>query len=162
MTEKLEPSQSDEAMKNKLDKFFNTEVAGHLPVITQEPEKVEDIDYTLVKLKKILELGEEVLSNSATIAVSTGESEPVKALSMLIKALNDTARTLIKNKHVDRVTKHLDKQKEMLAGGDVTNNAIFIGTGKELLNSIKAAEQHIKDSTIDVVPIQEEIDEIIE
>lgn len=159
-------------IKNNLETLFNLakqeDEKKNLPAIKEpseivqtSPEAQQAIDsreYAQTKLKKYIEIGEEMLNESEAVAKSTGEPQAVQAFTNLLKTLGNMTTDVLKNEgekaKIDKIHKDLKKEKV----GNLTQNnttIIFTGTTSDLLK--KANEEKAKLKTIDAVIVEEDI-----
>ena len=127
--------------------------------ITVDPDKKEDIDqksdYNLVRnnLRDIIETGQGAIDGILNVA-SEGESpRAYEVVSQLIKTVADANRDLL---DIHKKMKDLNKEntkKTQQNGGNVTNNAIYVGSTKDLqkLISDSKSEADTIDAEYEVI-----------
>ena len=110
--------------------------------ITVDPEKKEEIDqksdYNLVRknLRGIIETGQGAIDGILNVA-SEGESpRAYEVVSQLIKTVADANRDLLDiHKKMKEINKESDKAQQ--SANSITNNAIYVGSTKDLQKLIK-------------------------
>lgn len=127
----------------------STDVLGAESKDAENLEK--DYEYAKAKLKQILETSEEVMLTAAEVAIETGEPRAIEVYGTLVKNLSEISKSVLEsNKTKSSVKKDNADIKDMKAGNKkqpvTTNNAIFIGTIKDILNDMNS------QNTIDITP----------
>jgi len=116
-------------------------------IVMGEADKDRQEDYGLVRdnLKGIITNGKTAIDGILNIA-SEGESpRAYEVVSQLIKSVSDANKDLL---DLHKKMKELDKEeKSKQSAGRITNNAIYVGSTKDLQKFIK--EKSKEDSVID-------------
>ena len=142
--------------KENLEKLFNMQKEQEKQALTKVMEKKDSLgdahEYTSTKLKKLMEIGEEVAIDSADVARTTGEPKAVEAFSNVLGNLADIAKSVLKAQ--GEKTKIEKMQREMdgaITGSPntVNNTIIFQGTMTDILNKVKEVKE-IETTVIDV------------
>jgi len=140
---------------NKISDALNTEFHGEEPVkeIVQSkntPHNESDLgdDYSVVRgnLQDIIKKGNEAIEGILEVA-SEGESpRAYEVVAQLIKNVSDANKDLIElHKKMKDITK-----EETARSIKTTNNAIFVGSTKELQDLVKNKTKELGGDIIDV------------
>lgn len=92
-----------------------------------------DLDYVSANIRQLIEIGLESVKSASNVAEDSESPRAYEVLSTMIKNLTDMNLQLIQ---VHEKKQSLQTQNQTTAGAstgsNVTNNAIFVGTTKEL------------------------------
>lgn len=117
-----------------------TEEGKNLPSTEVVRTQVDiEFDYARRNIVHILETSNKVLENTAELVIETDHPKMVEVYSGLIKNLVDANKSLfdIREKKM-KIKGELQDQDEVTeTTNNITNNAIFVGSTEELLQSIK-------------------------
>jgi len=139
--------KTDQSHKGELLKNLTGQLEIMMPtppppkIITPEPsEEVlkadaqDDFEYARMRMKKLLETSDEVISNLHALATDAEHPRAYEVLGNMIKQSAEMNQQLL----------DLQKQRKALIKGDkpnsansTTNNAIFVGTTTELQKFLK-------------------------
>jgi hydrogenase maturation factor HypF (carbamoyltransferase family) len=113
-------------------------------VVSTEIEKVEpksivkgssditvDYEYSRATLMSLVEKGQEAINSVLELAQETDSARSFEVVGQLIKTVADATEKLMENQ------KKLRDLEEEKTSGNVTNNALFVGTTSEVLNLLK-------------------------
>ena len=120
----------------------------------------EDFKFARNAIKEIMKTSEKVLDHASDVAIETGHPRAIEVYSNMAKSMTDMAKTILDNNKVKSSVKkdvaHRTKsgiQQPSLdpSTGNTTNQTIFVGSTKEILDMIEAEEQSRAESpkTID-------------
>jgi hypothetical protein len=141
--------------KENLEKMFNiaeeSPKKDNLPATIEKTSKADEShDFAQTKLKKYIEIGENVLNEAESVAVSTGEPQAVAAFTNLLKTLGvmstDYQKTDTELAKVDKIHKDIDR-KDAIKSIVNNNMIVFTGTTSDLLKEAK--KKQLEDITIE-------------
>ena len=132
-----------EDLKNDIIEAEFTEDGNNLPSIEVREAKdvMVDIEFEYARgnIIRILETSNDVLVNTAELAIESDHPKMVEVYSGLIKTLADINKTLfdIREKKMKIKGEFIDNDQIPAGTTNITNNAIFIGSTEELLQTLK-------------------------
>jgi len=101
----------------------------------------DDFQHARATHQEIIEKGKETLEYLMELAKSTDKYEYFDSISRLMKEITDTAVKLMDN---EQAKLNLDQQMEPVEKHlNVTNNNMFVGSAKELLDMTKNGKKEI-------------------
>ncbi len=109
--------------------------------ITDDLQK--DYEYTRANLYSLFEKGQEALNGILEVAGEGGSARAYEVAGQIIKSVADTTDKLVDlQKKVKDIEEDTDKPK----AGNVTNNALFVGSTSELSKMLKDGFLNNKES----------------
>jgi hypothetical protein len=105
--------------------------------VEQAHDTEEDFEYSRDKLKGLIGRAEEAIDAAMSLAMEAEHPRAFEVVSQMIKNTSDITTELLK---LQKTRKELHKEAEPHEGhgaGGVTNNAIFVGSTKELQKFLK-------------------------
>ena len=115
-----------------------TEEGQNLPSTEVRDTQVDmEFEYARGNIIKIIETSKEVLENTAELAIDSDHPRVIEAYSGLIKNLADINKSLFEIREKKMKIKGELQDTEEVPTKTVTNNAIFVGSTEELLQSMK-------------------------
>ena len=132
--------------------------------ITVDPDKKEDIDqksdYNLVRknLRDIIETGQGAIEGILNVA-SEGESpRAYEVVSQLINTVASANKDLIDLHKKFKDIRKDDNKSSSSVGGNVTNNAIYVGSTKDLQKLIRDSRDEADTIDAEYKVIEDKID----
>lgn len=101
------------------------------PVVKNSSDIIKDYEYSRATLASLVEKGQEAIDSILEIAQETDSARGFEVVGQLIKTVADATEKLMENQ------KKLRDLEEEKTSGNVTNNALFVGTTSEVLNLLK-------------------------
>ena len=101
-----------------------------------------DVEFVRDNLKNLISKSSEALEHLSVIAQETEHPRAVEVLSNMIKQTGDLTTELL---DVQKKRKDITQEKNQVESGRTTNNAIFVGSTKELQQMLKKAEDVIEE-----------------
>ena len=96
-----------------------------------------DVEFVRDNLKNLISKSSEALEHLSVIAQETEHPRAFEVLSNMIKQTGDLTTELL---DVQKKRKDITQEKNQVESGRTTNNAIFVGSTKELQQMLKKAE----------------------
>jgi len=104
------------------------------PKSASKPEDIKkDYDYTRANLYSLIEKGQETLNGIMELASEGGSPRAYEVAGQLIKSVADTTDKLM---DLQKKVKEVDEELPSKTG-NVTNNAVFIGSTSDLSKMLK-------------------------
>ena len=120
---------------------------GNMDILPAKKKTVEDADivhdtetdveFVRDNLKNLISKSSEALEHLSVIAQETEHPRAFEVLSNMIKQTGDLTTELL---DVQKKRKDITQEKNQAESGSTTNNAIFVGSTKELQQMLKKAE----------------------
>jgi|TARA_R100000234_G_C4971951_1_gene166613 uncharacterized membrane protein len=120
---------------------------GNMDILPAKKKTVEDADivhdtetdveFVRDNLKNLISKSSEALEHLSVIAQETEHPRAFEVLSNMIKQTGDLTTELL---DVQKKRKDITQEKNQVESGRTTNNAIFVGSTKELQQMLKKAE----------------------
>ena len=120
---------------------------GNMDILPAKKKTVEDADivhdtetdveFVRDNLKNLISKSSEALEHLSVIAQETEHPRAFEVLSNMIKQTGDLTTELL---DVQKKRKDITQEKNQVESGRTTNNAIFVGSTKELQQILKKAE----------------------
>ena len=101
-----------------------------------------DVEFVRDNLKNLISKSSEALEHLSVIAQETEHPRAFEVLSNMIKQTGDLTTELL---DVQKKRKDITQEKNQVESGRTTNNAIFVGSTKELQQMLKKAEDVIEE-----------------
>jgi dTDP-D-glucose 4,6-dehydratase len=101
------------------------------PVVKGSSDITKDYEYSRATLMSLVEKGQEAIDSVLELAQETDSARSFEVVGQLIKTVADATEKLMENQ------KKLRDLEEEKTSGNVTNNALFVGTTSEVLNLLK-------------------------
>lgn len=116
-----------------------TEEDKNLPSTEVKNTQVDmEFEYARANIINILQTSNQVLENTADLALETEHPRMVEVYSGLIKTLADVNKSLFEIRESKmKIKGELADLEEAPAGTTINNNAIFVGSTEELLQQMK-------------------------
>lgn len=116
-----------------------TEEGKNLPSTEVKNAQVDiEFEYARGNIIRIIETSNEVLENTAELALESDHPRMVEVYSGLIKNLADINKTLFDIREQKmKIKGELLDTDEISDGKQITNNAIFVGSTEDLLQVMK-------------------------
>jgi hypothetical protein len=114
----------------------------------QADELNEDMAYTRVNMKDVIDQAKGALTGALELADSGGEPRAYEVVALMISSIIDANRQLI---NIHKVRKDAQKtDKETKGTGDTpaqiqVQNAVFVGRAQDLLRTMKDLEKQTKE-----------------
>ena len=133
-------------MKNSYDSLndtFNTDPVDDTAIVKEEKRKSQiqkltddvnkDYDYTRGNLYSLIEKGQEAINGIMEVAGETASPRAYEVAGQLIKSVADTTDKLA---DLHKKIKDIEEDNSKIQG-NVTNNALFVGSTAELQKMLK-------------------------
>ena len=118
----------------EVDKTLKSLDVAPPPKSASKPEDIKkDYDYTRANLYSLIEKGKETLNGIMELASEGGSPIAYEVAGQLIKSVADTTDKLM---DLQKKVKEVDEELPSKTG-NVTNNAVFIGSTSELSKMLK-------------------------
>ena len=101
------------------------------PIVKGSSDITADYEYSRATLMSLVEKGQEAINSILALAQETDSARSFEVVGQLIKTVADATEKLMENQ------KKLRDLEEEKTSGNVTNNALFVGTTSEVLNLLK-------------------------
>jgi dTDP-D-glucose 4,6-dehydratase len=101
------------------------------PIVKKSTDITKDYEYSRATLMSLVEKGQEAIDSVLELAQETDSARSFEVVGQLIKTVADATEKLMENQ------KKLRDLEEEKTSGNVTNNALFVGTTSEVLNLLK-------------------------
>jgi hypothetical protein len=142
--------------KENLEKLFNMQKEQEKQALTNVLKKEDSLsdahEYTQIKLKKLMELGESVAVDAADVARTTGEPKAVDAFSNVLGNLAEIAKSVLKAQgektKIDKMQREMDGTLQNNPS-TVNNTIIYQGTMTDILKKVKEVESTIIDVEVE-------------
>jgi hypothetical protein len=103
--------------------------------ISQKPDEIQkDYEYTRANLYSLVEKGQEAINGIMELAGESASPRAYEVAGQLIKSVADTTDKLI---DLQKKVKEVEEDSPKKSTGNVTNNALFVGSTSELSKMIK-------------------------
>ena len=109
--------------------------------ITDDLQK--DYEYTRANLYSLIEKGQESLNGILEVAGEGGSARAYEVAGQIIKSVADTTDKLV---DLQKKVKDMDEDSDKPKAGNVTNNALFVGSTSELSKMLKDGFLNNKES----------------
>ena len=100
--------------------------------ITEDLQK--DYEYTRANLYSLVEKGQEALNGILEVAGEGGSARAYEVAGQIIKSVADTTDKLV---DLQKKVKDIEDDSDKPKAGNVTNNALFVGSTSELSKMLK-------------------------
>ena len=94
----------------------------------------KDYDYTRANLYSLIEKGQETLNGIMELAGESASPRAYEVAGQIIKSVADTTDKLI---DLQKKVKEVEEDSPKKSTGNVTNNALFVGSTSELSKMLK-------------------------
>ena len=101
------------------------------PIVKGSSDITADYEYSRATLMSLVEKGQEAINSVLELAQETDSARSYEVVGQLINTVADATEKLMENQ------KKLRDLEEEKTSGNVTNNALFVGTTSEVLNLLK-------------------------
>jgi len=124
---------------DSLNDTFNTDDNVEVDAIVKAEEVIKpddvnkDYDYTRGNLYSLIEKGQEAINGIMEVAGETASPRAYEVAGQLIKSVADTTDKLA---DLHKKIKDIEEDNSKIQG-NVTNNALFVGSTAELLKMLK-------------------------
>ena len=134
----------NETLNTDYDKSVEIEVSPQPPIQKSQGDiDIEkDYKYTRGQLYSIIEKGQEAINGIMEVASETASPRAYEVAGQLIKSVADSTDKLM---DLQKKVKELDEEGAK-AQGNVTNNALFVGSTTELSKMLKKGFLNNNDS----------------
>jgi len=122
-----------------------------------EPELNTDYKDVRQNLRHIIDSGQSAIDGILRVASEGEQPRAYEVVSQLIKSVSDANKDLIDlHKRMKDIKAEIEDGKQ--SAGTITNNALFVGSTKELQDMVKSNYKQIQHDMIDaeVVDIKDE------
>lgn len=139
--------KTDQSHKGELLKNLTGQLEIMMPtppppkILTPEPSEEaliadaqDDFEYARIRMKKLLETSDEVISNLHALATDAEHPRAYEVLGNMIKQSAEMNQQLL---DLQKQRKNLIKGDKPKEANSTTNNAIFVGTTTELQKFLK-------------------------
>ena len=109
--------------------------------ITDDLQK--DYEYTRANLYSLVEKGQEALNGILEVAGEGGSARAYEVAGQIIKSVADTTDKLV---DLQKKVKDIEDDSDKPKTGNVTNNALFVGSTSELSKMLKDGFLNNKES----------------
>jgi hypothetical protein len=109
--------------------------------ITDDLQK--DYEYTRANLYSLVEKGQEALNGILEVAGEGGSARAYEVAGQIIKSVADTTDKLV---DLQKKVKDIEDDSDKPKAGNVTNNALFVGSTSELSKMLKDGFLNNKES----------------
>ena len=109
--------------------------------ITEDLQK--DYEYTRANLYSLVEKGQEALNGILEVAGEGGSARAYEVAGQIIKSVADTTDKLV---DLQKKVKDIEDDSDKPKTGNVTNNALFVGSTSELSKMLKDGFLNNKES----------------
>ena len=109
--------------------------------ITDDLQK--DYEYTRANLYSLVEKGQEALNGILEVAGEGGSARAYEVAGQIIKSVADTTDKLV---DLQKKVKDIEEDSDKPKAGNVTNNALFVGSTSELSKMLKDGFLNNKES----------------
>ena len=109
--------------------------------ITDDLQK--DYEYTRANLYSLVEKGQEALNGILEVAGEGGSARAYEVAGQIIKSVADTTDKLV---DLQKKVKNIEEDSDKPKAGNVTNNALFVGSTSELSKMLKDGFLNNKES----------------
>tara|TARA_Y100001970_G_scaffold22048_2_gene25387 strand:+ start:111 stop:533 length:423 start_codon:yes stop_codon:yes gene_type:complete len=126
-----------------IDKALNTQSSEIVGVgvdktsvdLSNKPEEIQkDYEYTRANLYSLIEKGQESLNGILELAGESASPRAYEVAGQIIKSVADTTDKLI---DLQKKVKEVEEDSPKKSTGNVTNNALFVGSTSELSKMLK-------------------------
>ena len=126
-----------------IDKALNTQSSEIVGVgvdktsvdLSNKPEEIQkDYEYTRANLYSLIENGQESLNGILELAGESASPRAYEVAGQIIKSVADTTDKLI---DLQKKVKEVEEDSPKKSTGNVTNNALFVGSTSELSKMLK-------------------------
>ena len=126
-----------------IDKALNTQSSEIVGVgvdktsvdLSNKPEEIQkDYEYTRANLYSLIEKGQESLNGILELAGESASPRAYEVAGQIIKSVADTTDKLI---DLQKKVKEVEEDSPKKSTGNVTNNALFVGSTSELSKLLK-------------------------
>ena len=126
-----------------IDKALNTQSSEIVGVgvdktsvdLSNKPEEIQkDYEYTRANLYSLIEKGQEALNGILELAGESASPRAYEVAGQIIKSVADTTDKLI---DLQKKVKEVEEDSPKKSTGNVTNNALFVGSTSELSKMLK-------------------------
>ena len=124
---------------DSLNDTFNTDDSVEVDAIVKEEDVIKptdvnkDYDYTRGNLYSLIEKGQEAINGIMEVAGETASPRAYEVAGQLIKSVADTTDKLA---DLHKKIKDIEEDNSKIQG-NVTNNALFVGSTAELQKMLK-------------------------
>ena len=122
----------DKVLGTQTDIVEVEESVNPIDRITDDLQK--DYEYTRANLYSLVEKGQEALNGILEVAGEGGSARAYEVAGQIIKSVADTTDKLV---DLQKKVKDMDEDSDKSKAGNVTNNAVFVGSTSELQKLLK-------------------------
>tara|TARA_R100001463_G_scaffold129791_1_gene188786 strand:+ start:44 stop:472 length:429 start_codon:yes stop_codon:yes gene_type:complete len=103
--------------------------------VSNKPDEIQkDYEYTRANLYSLIEKGQESLNGILELAGESASPRAYEVAGQIIKSVADTTDKLI---DLQKKVKEVEEDSPKKSTGNVTNNALFVGSTSELSKMLK-------------------------
>ena len=125
----------NEALDTSIESSITEIQKDAVPIPKQETDDVtKDYEYTRGNLYSLIEKGQEALNGIMELAAESDSPRAYEVAGQLLKSVGDNTDKLL---DLQKKLKQLEEDSGKPVGGNVTNNAVFVGSTTELQKLLK-------------------------
>tara|TARA_B100001996_G_scaffold76316_1_gene56380 strand:- start:617 stop:1039 length:423 start_codon:yes stop_codon:yes gene_type:complete len=125
----------DEALNTQSSEIVGVGVDKTSVDSSNKPEEIQkDYEYTRANLYSLIEKGQESLNGILELAGESASPRAYEVAGQIIKSVADTTDKLI---DLQKKVKEVEEDSPKKSTGNVTNNALFVGSTSELSKMLK-------------------------
>ena len=125
----------DKALNTQSSEIVGVGVDKTSPEIPHKSEEIQkDYEYTRANLYSLIEKGQESLNGILELAGESASPRAYEVAGQIIKSVADTTDKLI---DLQKKVKEVEEDSPKKSTGNVTNNALFVGSTSELSKMLK-------------------------
>tara|TARA_B100001250_G_scaffold372746_1_gene358432 strand:- start:620 stop:1042 length:423 start_codon:yes stop_codon:yes gene_type:complete len=125
----------DEALNTQSSEIVGVGVDKTSVDSSNKPEEIQkDYEYTRANLYSLIEKGQESLNGILELAGESASPRAYEVAGQIIKSVADTTDKLI---DLQKKVKEVEEDSPKKSAGNVTNNALFVGSTSELSKMLK-------------------------
>ena len=123
-------------MSKSISEVFDVEPYNRQSPVPPMPELgaelQSDLDYAQANIRQLIEIGLESIKSASDVAEESENPRAYEVVGAMLKSLTEMNLQLIQVHEKKQALSTKTIQQPPSSGGNVTNNAIFVGTTKEL------------------------------
>tara|TARA_R100000455_G_scaffold29951_1_gene20490 strand:- start:1454 stop:1882 length:429 start_codon:yes stop_codon:yes gene_type:complete len=125
----------NEALDTSIESSITEIQKDAVPIPKQETDDVtKDYEYTRGNLYSLIEKGQEALNGIMELAAESDSPRAYEVAGQILKSVGDNTDKLL---DLQKKLKQLEEDSGKSTGGNVTNNAVFVGSTTELQKLLK-------------------------
>ena len=125
----------DKALNTQSSEIVGVGVDKTSPEIPHKSEEIQkDYEYTRANLYSLIEKGQESLNGILELAGESASPRAYEVAGQIIKSVADTTDKLI---DLQKKVKEVEEDSPKKSTGNVTNNALFVGSTSEQSKMLK-------------------------